>query len=802
MVWVVMANEGNVMVFDTSQEAYKELRNIIVERTGGIVFWTGSGLSAQAGLPTWVGLKDELLNALYQKIESSDSPESRERDQRAAHQIEQDQNNWRAFERLKTSLGQTTYRARIRSILNPSSSMDPPPVYEKIWRLKPHGVLTLNIDRLATKAYQDTGATKTLLTEFVGNQVGNYSHVLKSPHPFLCNLHGLVDDQSSWVFTASELSILKAAPGYQNFIRTCLSAKTIVFVGISADDVAVGGFLEDLSNLEIDIGEHYWITHRRDQATNQWAERNGVRLIGYQTVDGEHGELLEAMDDLVKFISVDDPAELGPIIPQGMDPTEQVLPSQEELLKLDAESIREALNREASRILDSTSQDRNEMYLTFSNTYDEAIYRAWYTGPDTGKTKFLGHTLNEEVASGSFGKVYRATDPDGEGVAVKILHQDMRRNEELFLAFRRGVRSMKILGDNGVTGMVPYRKAFEIPAFVVMDWIDGPTLGDAVAAKQLEDWDLILKIGSAVADIVRQGHTLPERVLHRDLRPSNIMLRGFYSDPEYWEVVVLDFDLSWHRGALEKSVTHGSALLGYLAPEQIQVFPGISTRHAAVDSFGLGMVLFFMLSGRDPVPDQHRHVDWNVTLSDAAQRFPCLQWVSIPRRFSRLVHFATLNEQSERWDMTQIQAELQRLHAVVLDPSSFASSELVAEELAARCEFSKDYHWNENLLAAEKVEASGIEFSIQGDESLRKVIVSMRWGDTGVQGRRNVGKWIEPAMERAKAILERYNWKIEESQSFYASISIKASISTPNALQDIERTVDCLDRAMEELRFS
>ena len=277
-------------------------------------------MSAQAGLPTWVELKNELLNALRQNIERSDSPESKERDQKAAGRIEQEQNNWRAFEQLKTCLGQTTYRTRIRNILNASSSMEPPPIYEKIWRLKPHGMLTLNIDRLATKAYQYTGANRTLITEFVGNQVANYSHVLKSPHPFLCNLHGLVDDQSSWIFTASELNSLKADLGYQNFIKTCLSAKTMVFIGISADDIAVGGFLEDLSTLNIDVGEHYWITHRRDQETSRWAERNGVRLISYQALDGEHGDLLEAMDDLVKFISVDDPADLGPITPQGMDP--------------------------------------------------------------------------------------------------------------------------------------------------------------------------------------------------------------------------------------------------------------------------------------------------------------------------------------------------------------------------------------------------------------------------------------------------------------------------------------------------
>ena len=669
------------MGFDTSQESYVALRNIIVERTGGIVFWTGSGLSVQAGLPTWAGLKVELLKTFRDQIENRGDADNREHNQSAVLRIEREENNWRAFEQLRKGLGPTTFRSRIRQIFNPSSAMDPPPVYEKLWRLKPHGVLTLNIDRLATKAYQNADANKTLLTEFVGSQVADYSHVLKSPHSFLCHLHGLVDNQGSWVLTASELHKLKANLGYQNFIKTCLSAKTIVFIGISVDDIAVGGFLEDFSNLQIDVGEHYWITPRRDQETVLWAEKQGIRLISYQAHGADHAELLEAMDDLVKFISVDDPADLVPIIPQGLSPTNQTIPSQEELLKLDAESIREALNREATRILDPACPERNETYAAFSKTYDEAIYRAWYTGTESGNTKLLGHTLHEEVASGSFGKVYRASDPDGDSVAVKILHQDMRRNGDLFSAFRRGVRSMKILGDNDVEGMVPYRKAFEIPAFVVMDWIDGPTLGEAVSAKQVDDWDLILRIGSEVADIVRKGHTLPERVLHRDIRPSNIMLRAFYSDPEHWEVAVLDFDLSWHRGALEKSVTHGSALLGYLAPEQIQAIPGVSTRHATVDSFGLGMVLFFMLSGRDPVPDQHRHVDWNHTLLEASDKRPCSQWASAPARFARLVQSATLNDQSERWDMTQIQAELQRLHVAVLDPSSSVSSELVVSHV-------------------------------------------------------------------------------------------------------------------------
>ena len=790
------------MAFDTTQEPYQELRSIIGERTDGIVFWTGAGLSAQAGLPTWSELKKALLKDLRDRFENNDDAEGKNRDLQALRSISQDQNNWRSFERLRIQLGDTSYRTRIRRMFNPSSSMEPPQIYRRIWELRPHGMLTLNIDRLATKAYQQTGTDKAIIAEFFGGEAASYSHVLKSPRPFLCNLHGTVEDRSSRVFTSPELNRIKADIGYQNFIRTCLSAKTIVFVGISADDIAVGGFLEDLSSLGIDVGDHYWFTHRRDRDTSRWAEKHSVRLINYQAPNGDHGDLLDAMDDLVKFVSADDLVDLGPIAPPGMDPTNQRLPAQEELLKLDAESIRRALNEEATRILDSADEDRNAKYAEFSKAYDEPIYRAWYTGSINGRSELLGHSLIEEVASGSFGKVYRATDPDGNNIAVKILHQDMRRDEDLFLAFRRGVRSMKILSDNGIDGMVPYRKAYEIPAFVVMDWIDGPTLGGAVAARQIVDWDLILRIGLSVADIVRKGHTLPERVLHRDIRPSNIMLRGFYSDHQNWEVVVLDFDLSWHRGALENSVTYGSTLLGYLAPEQIQAIPGVSTRHASVDSFGLGMVLYFMFSGQDPVPDQHRHSGWNESLMKLSDRRRCAQWVSIPKRFARLIRLATRDDQSERWDMTQIQAELQRLHAVMLDPSSAASAELLAEELAARCEFSQGYSWNENLLAAEKEESSGVRLSVRGDESQRRIVVSMSWGDAGVQGRRNVGKWIGPAMQNAERVLAGADWEVEDSQTFYASITIKASISAARAVSDMDGTVRSLDRALAQLRFS
>ena len=790
------------MTFETSQSSYVSLRNIVAERTNSIVFWVGSGLSADAGIPTWADFRKYLIKSLEDKINNLDDHDTQQLT-RYLRIITREHNNWRALETLRQALGKATWQSSIRELLRPAASAEAPLPYRQIWRLKPHGILTLNLDRLTTKAYTEVN-TGSLQTEFSGIHVANYTHILKNPHPIICNLHGISDDASSWILTESELKRQQNSPAYQHFIRSCLTVNTIVFIGIGAEDEAVGGFIEHLTALGVDTGPHYWITERRDIATDNWAESQGIRLIRYNIRNGDYSELSEILEDLASFVPSDHEEQYDPVVPEGLPGATEIsspLPNEAELLNHDAEGIRKILNGEANRILEPRSSNAIEEYDEFCRTYDQAIYRAWYTNTESGEDKLLDHTLCEEVASGAFGKVYNARDEEGNLVAVKVLHEAIRRNADFIQAFRRGVSSMKILSDNDVQGMVPYRRAFEIPACVVMEWIDGPNLTDAVSSKQLQEWDLILRISSDIADIVRRGHVLPERVLHRDIRPSNVMLRGFYTNPSTWDVVVLDFDLSWHRGAVERSVIHGSAMLGYLAPEQIQPITGVSTRHAAVDSFGMGMVLFFMMGRRNPLPEEHKHTDWKSTLRKAAVARPCKEWQSAPSRFARLVEIATQNHQSERWDMTQIQAELQRLHKAVLEPGSTESAELIAEEIAAKCEFTKDYEWDRESLAAVKETSSGLRVEFRGDESERRVVVGLSWGTPGVQTKAHLGKWIEPRMETVRDHLNSFGWRVEDATARYAYITIDASLSVTDALSNLDSVVDSLDHALELLRF-
>ena len=781
------------MSFNRNQSSHQALRSILAEKTGKVVAWTGSGLSTDAGLPTWPKLKERLVSQLKEKsasIVDADSGSLCAAAKRAA----QEKNYWIAFDILHQNLGTTSFRSAIRESLRPALTSECPPIYKYIWKLKVAGVLNLNLDRLATKALGEV-SPGTLPIEFDGRRAGNFLHSLKTPRPFVANLHGIAEDTSSWVFTKPDLRRLLIRRDYKTFIDSCLSTTTILFIGISADDIAAGGHLENLTKSGCDVGSHYWLTNRTDLRTDRWAEKSGIQLIRYQN----HSDIIEFFDDILKFVPTDD-ASVPPVFLQDPVPVDdQHLSSPEELSKLPAETIRAELNTHATKLLNEASPDRYTRYEKFSTKYDEAIYRAWYTSVDPPRNRLIGYTLKEQVGQGAFGRVYRAFDPGGHQVAIKVLLEEIRREKLLLQSFRRGVRSMQFLLERDVDGMVAYRKASEIPAFVVMDWVEGPSLSDACLAHQIKDWGSILKVGLQMADVIYRAHNIPERVLHRDIRPSNIMLEGFYTKAQQWRVVVLDFDLSWHQGALERSVVRG-ALAGYLAPEQIQATQGTSTRHAAVDSFGVGMTLYFMVSGTDPVPEQHQHMNWKEVVQAAALAPPRERWMSLPYRYARLITRATQHIQSNRWDMSQIRDELSRLYDTYRYPRKVKSAELVAEEIVAG--IGRTYEWDDDRVSATVTLASGVLITVVGDESRRRIGLEVTWSSSGQQERKQVGKWMRTSGNRCIEILRGRGWRITaKAIDLPQSMVIGATISVSAAAQTLPDQTDMLSTVVDELIF-
>jgi len=746
-------------MFDNKQESYLSFRDIISERTKRVVVWAGAGLSKPAKLPSWPELLDGLCDSLERKAASIEEDFEQKRLYADLAAIGEYRNIWLAFQKLRSALGGTTYRSKIRELFCEADRCSVPNNYKLLWKLPLDGILNLNLDRLATRAHSEIKQGKSLLHEFSGKKAKDFVHVLKSTTPFIANLHGTVADEDSWVFTHDELNELLKNPGYLQFINSCVCTRTILFVGITADDIAVKQHLDKLKEGNIDFGEHYWITDRSDRETYAWAEDIGIRIINYNVEGGDYGELDEFFDNLLAYIPKD--IEAPPVETESESQTVLQLPTPEDLVKETSnEVIRQILTINASSILKNPDEQAYQRYSDFCKKYDEAIYRAWYVTTESPNNMILGYELLEEIKEGAFARVFRAKDPDGNEFAIKLLKESVRRKPDMLQSFRRGVRSMRILSKHDIDGMVPYRKASEIPAFVIMDFIEGPDLGNAVKSRCCDDWEMVLRIAVELAHIIRRSHQLPERVLHRDIRPANIMLKNYYIDPDDWQVVVLDFDLSWHMGSTEVSIIDPSTVSGYLAPEQVVRKSQASTRNAAVDSFGLGMTLYYLKTATEPQYSQHKHADWKKVLETAIRSDKCQEWFSLPTRYARLIDYATQDKQSDRWDMSQIAGELEQLSSAFSDPTTVKSAELLAEEIAARTamETNRKYSWDADKNEAKISMLSGVTLDFIPHETKHSIEIVFLWTNIRTRIHKEIRKYLGPRCEQAISLLKKMGW--------------------------------------------
>lgn len=86
-------------MFDKTQPNYLDLRNIIAERTAPIILWLGSGLSTAANLPSWMELKDLLVERFRREHETLGIEEYR-KNRAILDGIEAEDNLWLSFQRL------------------------------------------------------------------------------------------------------------------------------------------------------------------------------------------------------------------------------------------------------------------------------------------------------------------------------------------------------------------------------------------------------------------------------------------------------------------------------------------------------------------------------------------------------------------------------------------------------------------------------------------------------------------------------------------------------------------------------
>ena len=224
----------------------------------------------------------------------------------------------------------------------------------------------------------------------------------------------------------------------------------------------------------------------------------------------------------------------------------------------------------------------------------------------SGQRKIGQFELIELVGSGEFGKVWKARDTTLQrNVAIKIPRRGRLNSMETEMFLRDARLAAQLKHPNIVTVHEVGKEDSII--YIVSDFIEGSSLKEWIKQKRFaprEAAELAATIASGLAHAHESG------VIHRDLKPGNVML-DLQGIP-----YIVDFGLAKHDNS-EVTMTEDGQILGtpaYMSPEQARG----DSRHVdpRSDIYSLGVVLFELLTGELPFRGQIKMLIYQILHDD------------------------------------------------------------------------------------------------------------------------------------------------------------------------------------------
>jgi serine/threonine-protein kinase len=210
----------------------------------------------------------------------------------------------------------------------------------------------------------------------------------------------------------------------------------------------------------------------------------------------------------------------------------------------------------------------------------------------------------KRLGAGSFGTVYKVQDVKGGWIeALKILGVDRLTGaeaDEMRKRFLREAQIMKRLGTDShhIVGLATYEEDIEAGlVYFLMEFVEGRSLARVLEEEGPLQPERVIRLALQVCDALMAAHEGPEPVVHRDLKLENLMLTRDRSGDEM--VKVLDFGIAKiaEREADSRLTTVGTlGTPGYAAPEQLRA----EDVDGRTDLFAIGVILYALLTGRDP----------------------------------------------------------------------------------------------------------------------------------------------------------------------------------------------------------
>lgn len=209
------------------------------------------------------------------------------------------------------------------------------------------------------------------------------------------------------------------------------------------------------------------------------------------------------------------------------------------------------------------------------------------------------YKIIREVGKGGMGCVYEALDSNKNKIALKMMSAKVAVHPDYHEMFDIEVRSLKKLSHPSIVKIVgePYSDS-EGNLFLPMEFVEGKTISQIIQAKGAFNEQEALSIFIKLLDAFSYIHN--HSCIHRDVKPSNIMIRPDGS------ICVIDFGIAKDsKTSTGKTIGRVIGTDGYMSPEQANGY-NIDTR---TDIYSLGCLLHYMLTGTHAIPKQSNDYD-------------------------------------------------------------------------------------------------------------------------------------------------------------------------------------------------
>jgi serine/threonine protein kinase len=208
------------------------------------------------------------------------------------------------------------------------------------------------------------------------------------------------------------------------------------------------------------------------------------------------------------------------------------------------------------------------------------------------------YRLDKQLKVGGFGAVYKGTDTKQGDRAIAVKDMIVSDPQEFAIRlnfFRREAEILKALESVPIVPRVYDFIHQGQTAHLVMEFIKGKDLLDIMEANGNKPFPvpLIVEWGKAVCDVLQTMHNQSPPLIHRDLKPDNIMLLE-----DQKSIKMIDFGTARDLGRTAKERAAGKTRVyteGYAPPEQI-----VGKPEARSDLFALAATLYHLATGKAP----------------------------------------------------------------------------------------------------------------------------------------------------------------------------------------------------------